>query len=151
MSGTHNGKIVASHPSSSYRRTSHGPRMTLTGIDIHTSTTILPVQIVYGRSCRGNCNDRGRTQVYYTASALYRDFIRILPHVARALQRATVRWDRDLQDSYTLLESDEPRKHQRKNLIAENSRRIMDPKCAYVDCCFTILKLLPDQSPSPPS
>ena len=90
-----------------------------------------PVQIVYGRSCRGNWDDRGWTQLHDIASSLYRDFIRIPPHVAWALQRATVMWDHGLQDSYMLMGCDDARRLQRKKFLAENFRRIMDPKCAY--------------------
>jgi hypothetical protein len=89
-----------------------------------------PVQ-VYGKRCDGRWNDETITQLYNIAFCCYRDFIQIPPHVAWALQRATVMWDHGLHDGYILHDCDESRVLQRKKFIAENFRRIMDPKCVY--------------------
>jgi hypothetical protein len=108
-----------------------------------------PPKQAYGRD--GNdWDERGTTRLYNIAFSQHRDFIQIPPHVAWALQRATIMWDHGLHDSYRLHDCDASRLLQRKKFIAENFRRIMDPKCAYSSYRLIRLELISDRPRDPP-
>lgn len=113
-------------------------------------TNFPPLQIFDKMSWQAHWASNGVPMMLHDPTTWqYWDFIQLPPAVAWALQRAALMWDHGLVDDVYLLDCEPERIEARKKSIAEDFRRIMDPKCRWTPLSSG-LSLISDRPQKPP-